>query len=137
MRYGPALLPLPVRAPATSRHRRGLTRTRGRGFSTIFPTDLSTPRRSRWTGPGRWPGGVDSGRRRRVQGEPEAGRVGEPPALVGQELEAADRVVGEQQAAVEVDPLRQRRDDRRRRDPDRGLLHAAEERPEPQVARPL
>ena len=54
--------------------------------------------------------------------------------MVGVQLEALERVVGEEQAAVEVDPVGQRRDGRRPGDPDRRLLHAAEERPEAELA---
>ena len=43
---------------------------------------------------------------------------------------------GEEQVAVEVDPLGQRRDGRRGGDPDRRLLHAAQERPEAELAGP-
>ena len=54
--------------------------------------------------------------------------------MVGVQLEALERVVGQQQAAIEVDPFGQRRDDGRPGDPDRRLLHAAEEGPEPELA---
>ena len=50
------------------------------------------------------------------------------------ELEARERVVGQEQAAVEVDPLGEARDGRGRGDPHRGLLHAAEERPKAELA---
>ena len=59
---------------------------------------------------------------------PRPGRAVQDPAMLGVEVEPLERVVGQQQAAVEVDPVRQRRDDRRSGDPDRRLLHAAEER---------
>ncbi len=128
-----------------SAHRRPSGAAVGRGFSTMFHPDLSTRRNDRWTGlravretcgcigheacravrqPGRDP----------VHVRPSPGPSDEPPALVGTELEAGDRVVGEQEAAVEVDPVRQRRDDGRGGDPDRRLLHAAQERPEPEGA---
>src|SRR5689334_3651101 len=57
--------------------------------------------------------------------------------MVRVEVEALERVVGEQETTVEVHPFGERRDDRRASDADRRLLHAAEERAEPELARPL
>ena len=45
--------------------------------------------------------------------EAEPRPVGQAPALVGSELQAVERVVGEQQVPVEVDPFGERRDHRR------------------------
>ena len=50
------------------------------------------------------------------------------------QVQAVEGVVGQQQAAIQIDPVGQRRHDRRPGDPDRRLLHAAEERPEAQLA---
>ena len=46
---------------------------------------------------------------------------------------SALRGIGEQQAAVEIDPVGERGDRRRAGDPDRRLLHAAEEGPEAEL----
>ena len=75
--------------------------------------------------------------RRPAAGRPRPGRDGRIQRWSRVELEPVERVVGEQQAAVEVDPVRQRGDDRRAGDPDRRLLHAAEEGPEAELARAL
>jgi deoxyribodipyrimidine photo-lyase len=50
-----------------------------------------------------WFGGLGSAAGR----EAETGAIGQPPALVRTELQPRVRVVGEQQVAVEVDPLGQ------------------------------
>ena len=80
------------------------------GLSTTSSTNLSTRTDVRRTACG-------TGRNRPTSVgaavQPEPGRIGEVPALVVVELEAGERVVGEQQAAVQVDPVRQRRHDRR------------------------
>src|SRR6185436_13156019 len=66
----------------------------------------------------------------------EPGRLPELPAMVVAEGQATERIVGEEQIPVEVDPVRERSHGGRRGDRDRGLLHAAEERPEPELVRP-
>ena len=65
---------------------------------------------------------------------PRPGRVGRIQRWSAPSSRPVERVVGEQQAAVEIDPVGQRRDGRRAGDPDRRLLHAAEERPEAELA---
>src|SRR6188508_3151849 len=69
------------------------------------------------------------------QGEAETRPRGEDPAVVGVQVEALEWVIGEQEAAVEVDPLGERCYGRRPCDADRRLLHAAEERAEAELAR--
>src|SRR4051812_15197252 len=92
-------------------------------LSTISSTKLSTR-----TGVRFHRSGEPDAKARAIRQDPPAGPV---------ELEPDGRVVGDQQAAVEVDPLRQRRDGGRRGDADRRLLHAAEERPKAEASRPL
>src|SRR4051812_21876326 len=65
----------------------------------------------------------------------DAWPVGQPPAAVVVELETLERIVRQEQVPVEIDPVGERRDGGRCGDPDRRLLHAAEERPESELAR--
>src|SRR4051794_13038252 len=58
----------------------------------------------------------------------QAGLLRKNPAAVVRRREACVRVVREKQVAVEIDPVRERRDDRRRGNSDGRFLHAAEER---------
>src|SRR6185436_18415377 len=58
----------------------------------------------------------------------------EPPAVVIVEGESAERIVGQQEVAVEIDPIREGRGRGRGGDRNRCLLHAAEERPEAELA---
>src|SRR3954471_3029710 len=101
------------------------------GLSTISSTKLSTRERTFATAERRR--SFDSGG---PSPEPESGPVVQAPAAVGSEFEALERVVGEQQIAVEVDPVGERRDRGRGADPDRRLLHAAEEGPEAELPGP-
>src|SRR6185369_2171051 len=64
----------------------------------------------------------------------ESRRLPEPPAMVVVEREPTERIVGQQQVAIEVDPVGEGRGRGGRGDRHRRLLHAAEERPEPEVA---
>src|SRR6185295_16859956 len=51
------------------------------------------------------------------------------------EIDARPRIVGEQEVAVEVDVIAERRDVRARRDAETGFDHAAEHHAEPEGAR--
>src|ERR671913_231045 len=121
----------PRRRPRNGTSRGGRA---GRGFSTTLSPDLSTPRRGPWTVAPDSPEAVDahgSGAGILAQGKAQPRAIGQPPALVGLQLQAGGRVVAQEEVPVEVDPFRQRRDRCRGRDPDGRLLHAAEEGPEP------
>src|SRR3954471_4947247 len=63
----------------------------------------------------------------------EPRRLGQPPAMVVVEGQATERIVGEKEVAVEVDPVGERRDRGGGRDADGRLFHAAKERPEPEL----
>src|SRR3954454_14662322 len=65
----------------------------------------------------------------------EAGSARRPPPNRVVEVEPPKRIVRDQQVAVEVDPVGERGDDRRRGDPDGGLFHTAEERSKTEPAR--
>ena len=64
-------------------------------------------------------------------------RAAEPPASVRTQREPLERVVSEQQASVEVNPLGEPGDRGRRGHPDARLLHAANETAEAEFRRPL
>src|SRR6266566_5225296 len=64
----------------------------------------------------------------------EARGGGQLPAMVLAEGQAGKWVLGEQEIAVEVHPVRERRGRSRRRDRHRGLFHAPEEGPEAELA---
>src|SRR5689334_10784611 len=67
-----------------------------------------------------------------ASGHPETRTIGWEPSLVRGQAQAVEGVVGEQEAAVEIDPLGERCDDRRCGDADGSLLHAAKKCAEPE-----
>src|SRR4029078_11221016 len=86
----------------------------------------------------RWYGGAGSSRKRgcppfRPRTFPhltsalhtKARHVPQQPAMVVAEVQAAERIVGQEEVSVEVDPVGERGYGRRGGDRHRGLLHAA------------